>query len=169
MIELSDAREGDKHPSTDDNELKTGKAEGFFRIYSVLSSKPKQFIIALIWTVLTALFCVWLVSFSYAVFISESPVPRLYDYSPRVTIAVVNVASHVAALLTGWMISAVLDVLSWTVISSGRGATLRTFLAANQVTSLWTVFTYLFTLGVHQLWCLLRYVDAKVYGRCARP
>src|SRR6201996_6021543 len=87
-----------KQPWGDDGEPQKGKVEVFFsspafianeriiRIYSVLSSKPQQFSIALLWTAVTGLFCAWVVSFTYAVFISESPVPRFYDYSPRITI-----------------------------------------------------------------------------------
>jgi hypothetical protein len=133
------------------------------RIYSVLNSKSPELTSAWAWVVVTTIFCAWTVSFTYAVFISQSPVPHFCDYSPRTTVAVVNVAGHIVVQLIGAMVGAIFDALCWTVISGTKGASLRTFLATKQETGILTVTSLFLTRGAHQLWCILRYSAAWIF------
>ncbi|OAG34257.1 hypothetical protein AYO21_11604 [Fonsecaea monophora] len=160
----------DKQSLVQDEEpaLATGKADVFvdstalvkdgqiIRIFSVLQSGSPKLTKAWLWVLVTAAFCGWTVSFAYAVFISPSPVWRFYDFSPRITVAVVNFASHLAVYLAGCMIQATFDAVCWTVISGGRGAPLRTFLVTKQDAGLESVASMLWTYGGHQLWGILK-------------
>jgi hypothetical protein len=125
-------------------------------IYAVLESQSKQLIWAWFWVFATTVICVWTTFFTYAVFISDKPVPHVYDFSPERTIALVNVASHVSVLLTSTLIGAILDALCWALASRPQGATLRTFLTTQADTGLFGVSKLFFTRGTHQKWCILR-------------
>jgi hypothetical protein len=125
-------------------------------IYAVLESQSKQLIWAWFWVLATTVICVWTISFTYAVFISDKPVPHAYDFSPERAIALVNVASHVLVLLTSVLTGAIFDALCWALASRSQGATLRTFLATQGDTGLFDVSKLLFTRGTHQKWCISR-------------
>ncbi|KIW95711.1 uncharacterized protein Z519_04296 [Cladophialophora bantiana CBS 173.52] len=132
------------------------------RIFSVLQSKSPKLVKAWLWVLALAIFCAWLASFTYAVFISANPVPRFYDFSPSITVRVVNTASHAAVYLAGCMVEAVFDAVCWAVISGRRGASLTTFLATKKDTGIGTVASLFLTYGGHQLWCILRYFMAYI-------
>ncbi len=140
-------------------------------VYAVLQSQQKQVREAWGWLAATALFCAWTTSFTYAVFISEKPLPRAYHWSPSLTQQLVNIASHVAVIFTTGLVSAVFDALSWSLASrpkkdapgSPRGTTLGTFLAVGKNTSLMDVGKLFLIPGSQVKWCLLRYGDFIVY------
>ncbi|OAP60303.1 hypothetical protein AYL99_05305 [Fonsecaea erecta] len=134
------------------------------RIFSVLQSTSPKLTKAWLWVLGTTVFCGWTVSFTYAVFISPHPVWRFYDFSPRITVAVVNFASHVAVYLAGCMIQATFDAVCWAVISGRKGAPLRTFLVTKHDAGPTTVASMLWTYGGHQLWGIFR-LSLMVGGR----
>ncbi len=61
-------------------------ADRVIPVYSVLESQSK--LLRNVWLTLlaVAIFCVWVISFTYAVLISDNPVPRGYRFSTSHTI-----------------------------------------------------------------------------------
>lgn len=175
MSQPEDIADEKQQRSGEDGEPQKSKADVFvnstalvadgrvIRIFSVLQSRSPELTRAWVWVVLTTIFCSWTVSFTHAVFISKKPVPHAYDFSPEITVALVNVAAHIAVQLTGGLVKAIFDALCWTVISGPKGASLRTFLVTKQETGIGTVVSLFLTYGAHQLWCISRYFVADIY------
>jgi hypothetical protein len=130
--------------------------KGMIPIYAVLKSQSQQVIHAWLWVLATAIFCAWAISFTYAVFISNNPVPRAYDWSPATTIQLVNIASHVVVLLTSTLIGAIFDALCWALALRTKGATLRTFLVTQKNTGLLDVGQLFLAPGTHRKWSIMR-------------
>jgi hypothetical protein len=130
-------------------------------IYSIIQSQSSQVRLAWYWLIGTVIFCSWTTSFAYTVFISNQPLPRAYDWgwSPALTTQIVNVASHVAVIFTGGLVSAVLNALSWSLASRQKGTTMGTFLAVQNNTSLMDVGRLFMIPGSQWIWCILRYGD----------
>ena len=130
--------------------------KGVTPIYAVLKSQSKQMILAWLWVLATAIFSAWAISFTYAVFISSTPVPRAYDWPPATTIQLVNITSHVIVLLTAALIGAIFDALCWALIHRTNGATLRTFLVTQKNTGLLDAGNLFLAPGTHRKWSIMR-------------
>ena len=140
--------------------------KGVIPIYAVLQSQSEQLIAAWLWVVATGIFCSWAISFTYAVFISDKPLPRVYDWSPPTTILLVNIASHVAVFLTSGLIGAIFDALCWSLASRSKGTTLGTFLVTQKSADVMGVGKLFLMSGTHWKWCIMRWVLVASYPHC---
>jgi len=130
--------------------------KGVVPIYAVLKSQSEQVKHAWLWVLATTVFCAWAISFTYAVFISNHPVPRAYDWSPATTVQLVNITSHVVVLLTSALTGAIFDALCWALALRAKGATLRTFLVTQKNTGLLDIGKLFLAPGTHRKWSIMR-------------
>lgn len=95
--------------------------------------------------------------YSYRVLVSKSAVPRHLALSPGKTVLVVNVLSHVVALLCLHLFTDTSEALRWAWACNPRSGILFTsFLALSRATPLAGIWHLMFRKGSHQLWCFLR-------------
>ncbi len=170
MSDLPDIIDDENRPQEEDIQQEKTKSNVFVStaalvadrvipLYSVLESQSKQLRNSWLTLLGVAIFCVWVISFTYTVLISDKPVPSGYQFSPSHTIFLVGLASHATVLLVSFLVNSIFDVLSWAVISGANGAPLRTFLVTSKNTGLFDVGKHLLKGGAHQKWSILRYAQ----------
>ena len=130
---------------------------GVIPIYAVLGSQSRQTRHAWYWVIATAIFCIWTVSFTYAVLISTHTVPRAYNWSPAKTILLVNIAAQVSVLLIVGMIGAIYDPLCWSLMLRSDGTTIRTFTSTKKDSGLFEQIKMILIPGTHRKWNIMRY------------
>jgi hypothetical protein len=170
MSNLQDITDDKNRPGEEDVQQEKTKSNVFVNttalvtdrvipLYSVLESQSTQLRNSWLTLLGVAIFCVWVISFTYTVLISERPIPRGYRFSPPRTIFLIGLASHALVLVISFLIDSIFDVLSWALISGAKGAPLRTFLVTSKNTGLSDVGKHSLKGGPHQKWSILRYAQ----------
>lgn len=131
-----------------------------FPIYNVFEPRSHQIRNAWLFLLATVVLAAWTVSFAYSALISDSKVPRYYDFSPTKTIRILNIASVLTILLVKSSIGAVLDAFSCALASAPGVTSVSSFRATQKATDLPDLGKLLLIFGKHQFWSMMRYIRA---------
>ncbi|KAK3384855.1 hypothetical protein B0H63DRAFT_471765 [Podospora didyma] len=123
---------------------------------SFLQRKTRRF--APIWSVaiLGLSFAAVTVWYAQRVMVDQTELPKILQLSPGLTVAAVNVLSHIVAFIVFSLFNDVLEELRWAFACRPRGILLTSFLAMSRATSVFGIFHLCRVRGLHQLWTLQR-------------
>jgi len=129
-----------------------------FPIYNVFEQRSHQIRNAWLFLLATVVLCAVTVSFAYSALISDSKVPRYYNFSPTKTIRMLNIASVLTILLVKSLIGAVLDAFCCALAYAPGGTSVSSFRATQKTTELPDLGKLLLIFGKHQIWSIMRLV-----------
>jgi hypothetical protein len=129
-----------------------------FPIYNVFEQRSHQIRNAWLFLLATVVLCAVTVSFAYSALISDSKVPRYYNFSPTKTIRMLNIASVLTILLVKSLIGAVLDAFCCALAYAPGGTSVSSFRATQKTTELPDLGKLLLIFGKHQIWSIMRYM-----------
>lgn len=124
---------------------------------SRLQSKSDKFRITWLTAIAAYGITTFSIIYSYRVLVSHSVVPEHLALSPGNTVLVLNVLSHVVALLCFHLFMDAFEELRWAwACHPKKGVLFTSFLALSRATPLSGVWFLVFKKGGHQLWCMVR-------------
>jgi hypothetical protein len=145
----------DRRPSAQHEYLRT----------SLLQCKSRRY--GPLWAIasLAAFTSAFAIYYSYRVMVDEAALPSTLQLQPGTTVLVVNILSHIVALLCWTLFSNTTEALRWALACRPEGVLLTSFLALSRATPFIGVAFLCTTKGSHQIWAMQRYEN--IY--CALP
>ena len=128
-----------------------------FRTSSFLESKGRRFAPAWVTAALAIFASSFSVYYSYRVMVDQEALPSYLILEPGTTVLVVNILSHVAALLCWSLFRDTMEALRWALACRHDGILLTSFLAMSRATPVMGVLYLSLTKGAHQIWAVQRY------------